>query len=192
MFKTSTLSSGLSRSTPARRVLSESATLTCWKQSSKLSGVESDEIRDRLRTDEQAAAAPYLNYPTDPWWVVPGFGVAASLFVLGVNLHAQPDVSDWVGTALQALVVVCAWGYAWWQRRRRGTMPSGRAPREVNRALWGFIVGAVVVAVALFVLADWTPLWVGTPAAFVLASAGMLWFGRAYDRASAKARERLV
>ncbi|MQA82997.1 MAG: hypothetical protein GEV10_31855 [Streptosporangiales bacterium] len=150
-----------------------------------------DEIREQLRAAERAAAAPYVDYPKDPWWTVPGFGALASLIVLGVNLREQSDMPDWAATLPLALVAAGACGYVLWQRRRRGTMPSGKAPREVNRVLWGFVLGAVVVAVVVFVFADLAPLWLAVPSAFVLASGGMLWFGRAYDRAAAQARERL-
>lgn len=155
--------------------------------------VESDdEVRDQLRTVERAAAAPYVDYPRDPWWVVPAFGALASLLVLGIDLSGHSDVPDVLGVLLMAFVALSAWGYAWWQYRRRGTAPSGKVPQELNRVLWWFVAGAIVVAVAMFLLADWAPLWLGMPVAFVLASAGMSWFGRAYERAAAKVRERLA
>lgn len=151
-----------------------------------------DEVRDQLRAAERAAAAPYVDYPKDPWWTVPGFGALASLFVLGVNLRQQSDLPDWAGTLPLALVAASVCGYVLWQRRRRGIAPSGKAPREVSRVLWRFVLGAFVVAVVMFVLADLAPLWLAVPFAFVFASGGMLWFGRAYDRAAAQARERLM
>lgn len=131
-----------------------------------------------------------MDYPKDPWWTVPGFGALASIFVLGVNLREHSNMPDWAGTLPMALVAACACGYALWQRRRRGTMPSGKAPREINRILWGFVLGAVVVVVAMFLLANLAPLWLAVPCAFVLASGGMLWFGHAYDRAATQVRER--
>ena len=150
-----------------------------------------DEIREQLRAVERAAAAPYLNYPKNPWWVVPAFGALASLFILGVHLSKRSDLSNALWTALMALVAISAWGYTWWQYRRWGAAPAGKAPREVNRAMWWFVAGAVVVAVALLLLADRAPLWLGMPTAFVLTSAGVFWFGRAYARAAARVRERL-
>lgn len=70
-------------------------------------------------------------------------------------------------------------------------MPSGKAPSEFNQVLWGFALGALVVGVTLFALADLAPLWLAIPSAFVIAFVGMLWFGRAYNRAAARVRERL-
>lgn len=154
--------------------------------------MESDELRDQLRAADRAAAAPYLDYPKEPWWVVPAFGALASLFVLGVGLRDRPDVPGVLWALIMALVALSAVGYVSWQRRRRGATPSGRAPQEVNRVLWWFVGGAIGVAVVLFLLADWAPWWVGMPAAFVLASGGLFWFGRAYARAVAKVRERLA
>lgn len=150
-----------------------------------------DEVREQLKAAERTAAAPYIEYPKDSWWTVPGFGILASVFVLSVNLRGHTDIPGWAGALILALVVACAGGYLWWHRRRRGTMPAGKAPAEFNRVLRGFILGALVVAVALFVLADLTPLWLAVPSAFVIASIGMWWFGRAYDRAATQVRERL-
>lgn len=151
-----------------------------------------DEIRDQLRAAERAAAAPYVDYPKDPWWTVPGFGALAALFVLSIDLRGQSNMPGWSGTLLLALFMACVIGYLWWQRQRRGTMPSGNAPPEFKRVMWGFALGALVVGVGLFVLADLASLWLAVPSAFVIASVGTLWFGRAYDRAAAQVRERLT
>ena len=154
--------------------------------------MESDEgLRDHYRTAERAAAAPYLEYPEDPWWTAPGFGVLGALFVLGLDLYGRDDVRDLWGSLAHLLVVAGAVSYIWWQRRRRQTMPSGNAPPEVNRVLVSFIVGAVIIAVGLFLLGDLAPLWLGLPVAFVVVTAAMYWYGTAYERAAAAARERL-
>lgn len=150
-----------------------------------------DEIRAQLRAIDRAAAAPYVDYPKNPWWAVPAFATVAPLFVLGVNLSERSDVPDALAALLMAIVVISAWGYAWWQYRRWGAAPADKAPREVNRVMWGFVAGAVVVGVALFMLADWAPLWLAMPTAFMLVAAGLFWFGRAYARAAQKVRERL-
>lgn len=155
--------------------------------------MESDrQLRERLLLAERAAAAPYVDYPRDPWWIAPGFGLLAVLFVLGINLRERPDGSGWLGSLMSLAVVLAAGGFLRWQRRRRGTMPAGKAPREVKRVLVGFVVGASIVAVALFTLADTAPLWLALPAAFAVTTAGMLWYGAAYDHAAAKVKERLA
>lgn len=151
-----------------------------------------DEARDQLRAAERAAAATYVDYPKDPWWFTPGFGVLAVLLVVMIKLQEQPQTPGWIATLLMVLILAGSLGALRFQRNRRGTLPSGRAPREVNRVLWGFILGAVVVAVTLFVLADLAPLWLAVPAAFLLTSGGLVWFGHAYDRAATQVRKRLA
>lgn len=84
-----------------------------------------DEVRAQLRAAERAEAAPYVDYPQDPRWTAPAFGVLASLLVLTANLHNNPALSS----TLSMLVMLCVLGYALWQRRRRGTQPSGKPPR---------------------------------------------------------------
>ena len=151
-----------------------------------------DEVRAQIHEADRASAAPYLNSPATAWWVIPPAGVLASLFVLSVNLRTQTEVPGWIATLPLALFAACALGYIRWHRRRVGTMPAGKASRELTRVMWGFTIGAVLVAVALFALADLTPLWVGVPAAFALASAGIAWFGYAYNRAATRTRNRLA
>lgn len=155
--------------------------------------MESDDgYREHLREVERAAAAPYVTVLQHPWWAVPAFGALASLYVLGVELSSRPEVSRILATSLMALLAGSTWVYAYWQRRRSGVSPSGKAPREIDRVMWCYVAGAVVVAIVLILLADLAPLWIGMPAAFILAATGILWFGRAYARAAARVRERLA
>ncbi|BCJ69687.1 hypothetical protein [Polymorphospora rubra] len=151
-----------------------------------------EEISAHLRVAERAAAAPYVDYPKDPWWSVPAIGLLAVLFVLGTHVQLRTDLPSLVGVLLNLSVGGSGIAYYWWQRRRRGTMPQGDAPREVSRVMWAFIVGAVLVCAVLLLLAAVAPLWLALPAAFLLVSASMLWYGRAYEEAAAQVRNRLA
>lgn len=147
-----------------------------------------DEMRAQLRAAERAEAAPYVDYPEDPRWAAPAFGGLALLLALTASLHDRPVFSS----LLSMLVVLSVMGYVIWQRRRRGTQPSGKAPREISQVIWGFVAGAIVIGFALLSLGYSAPLWLALPVAFVVGTAGLLWFGRAYDRAAARVRERLT
>lgn len=152
----------------------------------------SEGLREQVRAAERAAAAPYVDYEPDPWWVAPGFGLVAVLVVLGIHGDSQGGVPGWVSSLALAAAVVCVLSYVRWQRKRLGALPSGKAPREVNRVLRVFIVAGVVVGLCLFLLADLAPLWLGLPVAFALTTGGMAWYVAAYDRAAARVRERLA
>lgn len=154
--------------------------------------MENMDARQELSAAERAAAAPYVEIKADPWWVAPGFGLLGLLLVLSRGLRAQADAPDWASTLPLALIVLGSLGYVLWQRRRLGALPAGPAPREINRVLRWFVVGAALVAIALFVLGDRAPLWLGLPLGFALATGGMAWYGAAYGRAASRVRERLA
>jgi len=147
-----------------------------------------NEAREQLRAAERAEAAPYVDYPPDPRWISPAFGVLATLLALAANLHDHPGWSSVPST----LVVLGVVGYVLWQRRRRGTQPYGTAPRELTRVYRWYLGGAIVIGTALLVMGYWAPLWLALPVAFLAGTLGLLWFIRAYDRAATRVRKRLA
>lgn len=153
-----------------------------------LSTVESsDELRERVRAADRAAAAPYVDYPATPWWYHGFFGLWSVAFVLVMRVAADP-VWRPVGLVLLCVAVGLLSG---WQRRRRGTWPRGKAPAEIQRAMLGFVVGAVAV-IALGALLLWlAPVWAAAAVLFVVVTAGVWSYERAYDRAAARTRARL-
>lgn len=148
----------------------------------------SEELRERIRVAERAAAAPYVDYPPTPWWYSPGFGAwAAALLVL---LGLPGDRHGWRAAGIAGLVLVEVVFIAWY-RRYRGTWPSGKAPDEIRRVMVGFVIGTVVVLGAGVLLVWLTPVAVAAVAGFVMVTAGIAWYERAYARAAARTRERL-
>lgn len=152
----------------------------------------SEGLREQIRAAERAAAAPYVDYRPDPWWVAPGFGLIAALLVLGIGLRSQTNAPGWASTVPMAAVVVCVLVYVRWQRRRLGTLPSGKAPREVRRVLRVYIVAGLLVGLGLFLLADLVSLWWGLPIAFAVTTGAMAWYISAYSHAAERVRERLT
>lgn len=161
-----------------------------------------DELRERLRTAERAAAAPYVDFPPTPWWFPPFFGCyAAAVVACLVISRTDAPVLAQIAVIGVVLVMVAALGmWVGWDRSRRGTWPRfwgglfGRGPtppRELTRAMWGWVIGFVVVAVGVAVLAFTTPWWVAPLVAFVLVTAGQAWYEVVFARAAARARERL-
>src|SRR5262245_41189236 len=115
-----------------------------WKQLDKVSGMESnshrDSVREQLHEIERGEAASWVVYPPTPiGWPV-GFGLWAAAFALVIGLldgAVQGLVQ--VGLALAIGLAVA------WDRRRRGTYPSGRPPRELRGAIARMLLGAAAV-----------------------------------------------
>lgn len=155
-----------------------------------LSDMESiEEIRERQRVAERAAAAPYVDYPKTPRWYMPAMGVWA--FAATV-LFLRPDTPSAVRIVGEVALVAACLALVWWQRRIRGVWATGGAPREIRRAMAGFVVGAVVVIGIVIGARFLVDVWVAAGLAFVLVTAGVTWYEMAYARAARRVRERLA
>jgi hypothetical protein len=143
------------------------------------------DIAQELRQADRAAAAPYVDYPATPAWYPPATGLWAAAFCLSTALGSATRA------AVLGLLVVLELGLATWYRRRRGTWPRGRAPRELRPVLVGFVSGAVVIGGGLGALLALTEAWIAAAVAFVLVTLAVGWYERAYARAAARTRARL-
>lgn len=155
--------------------------------------MESNEIREQLREAERAAAAPYVVYPKDPWWVVLLLSLVLPLMcvALAQTQDGAGGAGPWLfvpSVAISGIVITVASV----QRRRRGTFPAGKAPRELRRVYLGYSIGALVLGLTAVVLGFRAPLSVSLPIAFALNAGGLLWFGVAHDRAATRIRARLA
>lgn len=155
--------------------------------------MESDEIRAQLLEAERAAAAPYVLYPKDPWWQGVLLALTSPLFVLVVTQtagvfsgHRTWAVLPGIAITLISLFVVLN------QRKRRGALPQGKAPRELRVVFRWYYIGAGITVLAVVTLALLTTLWWSLPLSFAVTFGGLLWFGAAYERAAARVRERLA
>jgi hypothetical protein len=153
--------------------------------------MESLDLEEQLRAAERGAAAPYISYPPTPWWYAPSVG-AWSAAMIGTFTWWRQNVGLFVGS-LAALIAVEAL-FLVWMRRRHGALPmpgKGTPPVEIA-AVWRGYLAAVPVVVLLVWLAGWLA---GVPAAagvaFVLVTAGLVFYERRYAAAAARTRSRL-
>lgn len=146
-----------------------------------------DDLQEQLHEIERGESASWVVYPPTPaWWAI-GFGLWAAALALTIG---------WLGGILQALVelglIAVMGGVMAWDRRRRGTYPTGRPPRELRATIGLFVLGAIVVGgVAWFVGAQFS---VGLAA--VIAACGtwavVSWYEHSYAVFAARVRERMT
>lgn len=162
---------------------------------SMLSGMETsrtqdddftDELRQQLHEIDRAQAATWLHYPPTPWWWAPYFAAWTAALVLSVGY-----LPGW-GSALANLALVAASGFLIsYQRRHRGTWPTGSIPRELHRPLWTLLGGSVVLAAVATALGFLVSVWASAVVTGALVGALVWWYERAYARAAERARRRL-
>lgn len=156
--------------------------------------MESNEIREQLRLAERAAAAPYIDYPKDPWWQFLLLSLVLPIFALLLNTLVNGSTTMRSLLALQSLAITgITLAVVLSQRKRRGALPSGgKAPAELRRVFRWYFVGASALTLAVSALALTTPLYVSMPVAWALSLFGIAWFGMAHERAAVRIRERLA
>lgn len=99
-----------------------------------------DELQEQLHEIERGENASWVLYPPTPaWWAI-GFGLWTAALTLTIG---------WLEGVVQALVefglVAVMGGAMAWDRRRRGTYPTGRPPRELRPAFLRLVLGAIAV-----------------------------------------------
>lgn len=157
----------------------------------------SDEHRQRLieelREADRAAAAPYISYPSTPWWYAPAIGIWFAAFVVVMNDWSQGSSAS-TGLVLFALILI-ELAFLYWMNRRHGALPfpgSGTAPPEINRLYRRYFATmfAVIVVVALV----WWQVGVIGAAivTFIVVTAGLAWYEKAYVAASEAVKARLA
>lgn len=145
-----------------------------------------DSVQDQLREMERGETASWVVYTATPvWWAV-GYGLWGAAFVL---------VIGWLDGAAQALaqvglVLVIGLMMAW-DRRRRGTYPSGRPPREFNWAILRMLCGAAAVAGLSWLAGEQVGVWLAAVFAGVGSFAVVSRYEDEYAAIAARIRERL-
>ncbi len=151
--------------------------------------MESDSRSEALRTQlheiERGERASWVVYPPTPaWWPV-GFGLWAATLALVIGL---------LDGALQALAegaLIAVMGLAMgWDRRRRGTYPSGRPPRELYRPILTLVLGAAAVASLAWLVGARLDVWVAAVVAGVGCWGLVAWYEREYAAVAALLRQR--
>ena len=148
--------------------------------------MESNELRESLRETERGEASTWIDYPPTPRWWAPMFGAWSA--VLAANLGY---VGGLVGALVSLALAAFMGGVIGWQRRVRGTFPTGRPPRELNRSMLLLAGGAAAIGVAAWLIGALVAVWL----AVVLAGGGsgalVEWYERAYARDAERVRRRL-
>jgi hypothetical protein len=143
-------------------------------------------LRAQLHEIERGESASWVVYPPTPAWWALGFGLWAAALTLVVGLL------DGLGNALATLGLVAVMGLAMaWDRRRRGTYPTGSPPRELRPAILRLVLGAVVVGGVAWFAGAQIGLGVAVAVAAVGAWAVVWWYEREYAATAARVRERL-
>ncbi len=145
-----------------------------------------ESVAEQLHEIERGEAASWVVYPPTPiWWPV-GFGVWAATFTVAVGL-LDGTTRGLAQLGLPALIGVAVA----WDRRRRGTYPTGRPPREFRGAILRMLLGAASVGGAAWLVADQVSLWLGAAIAGTGLFAVVARYEHAYAVAAARIRDRL-
>jgi hypothetical protein len=155
-----------------------------------VSGMESDATpQQALAAAERATASIWTDYPRTPAWYYPAVGAWAAAVVYTV---AGVDSAIVQVPVMLALVGLSA-GFMGWYQRYRGAMPRlTSAPAEFRRPIWAyFAVYSLLVAAVIVVgfVLD-LPL-VAAAGTFVVATAGLYAYEKAYESAARRTKERL-
>jgi len=146
-----------------------------------------DAVREQLHEAERGEVVSWVVYPPTPaWWAV-GFGAWAALLALAIGLLGGLALALAELASIAVMLVVIAW-----DRRRRGTYPSGRPPRELVGAIWRMLLGAVAVAGAAWLVGEQVGVWVAAPLAGVGSWAVVAWYEHEYAVVAARIRQRLT
>lgn len=148
---------------------------------------EREHILAQLRETERGEAASWVVYQqSPPWWALM-FGGWTVLYVLAIGLLAGlPQAGASFALAFFMIGVIS------WERRRRGTWPTGRAPQEIKRLMTRLFAGAAAVALATWLTGETIGVVAAALGAGVAVTALVHWYASAYDRAAAAVRDRLA
>ncbi len=153
--------------------------------------MESNDLAEQLHAAERGAAAPHVDYPPTPWWYAPLVG-AWTAAVIGTFTWWRENAILFTGCLV--VLVTAEIAFIGWMQRRHGAMPRpghGTPPPEIARMWRAYLSALPLIAVA--VALSW---WLGgvpvaAATAFLLVTAGLIRYERAYAAAAADVRARL-
>ncbi|MFL6134683.1 MAG: hypothetical protein ACJ72A_17895 [Nocardioidaceae bacterium] len=146
-----------------------------------------DSLREQLHEIKRGEAASWVVYPPTPLWWPVTFGLWAATLTLVVGLL------DGAVQSITQLVLILAISLMMaWDRRRRGTYPSGRPPRDFHRAILLMVFGAAAVAGVAWVAAELLSVWAAAAVAGVGACAVVSWYEHEYAAIAARIRDGLT
>ena len=146
---------------------------------------QSDWVQEQLHAIERGEPASWVVCPPTPWWWAVGFGCwsAALALVIGVLDGAAQAFTQLGLIVILGLMTV-------WDRRRRGTCPRGRPPREFNRAILRLVLEATVVGGLAWLAGEQVGVWPAAAVAGVGSWAVVSRYEHAYAAIAARLRER--
>ena len=145
-----------------------------------------DSVRAQLDEVERGELASWVTLPPTPaWWPV-AFGLWAAAFALVIGLlEDAAQAFAQLGLVLTLFLMIA------WDRRRRGTYPSGRPPRDFLGAVLRMVLGAAVVAGAAWLVGAQLAVWAGAAVAGVGTWAVVARYEHEYAAIATRIRERL-
>jgi hypothetical protein len=153
--------------------------------------MESFSPSEQLRIIEQGEAAPYVHYPSTPWWYAPAIGAWAAALVLAFSWW-RGHAALFAGSLV--LLVAIEGVFVVWQKRRHGALPvpgRGRPPAEIASMWRGYVAGMALVIAAVAVTCWLAGIAAGAVVAFVTVTAGIALYEWRYAGAAARVRARL-
>lgn len=164
--------------------------LRIWQALGKVSGMESTEqLTEQLAAVERAKAAPYVDYPRTPAW----YPAAAGLWVGAMIIAVTNLESSKLWALAVAALVGAEFAFIRWYSSYRSVWPRLRgAPSEVASTMRTWIILAIGVIIAVFVVAVLTSTWIAAATAAVLTTAWATLYERRYAAAAETARRRLA
>ena len=149
-------------------------------------GGSRDSVHEQLREMERGETASWVVYPPTPvWWAVAyGLWAAAFAVVVGLLEGPAPPLSQLGLTLMVGVTAV-------WDRRRRGTYPVGRPPREFNGAIVRMLIGVAAVGALAWLAGEQVSVWLAAAIAGVGTFAVVSRYEQEYAAIAARMRERL-
>lgn len=150
-----------------------------------MSAEEREALAAQLRESERGEAASWVTYPPSPWWWPLAFGAWTFAYVLAIGLlDGLPQAG---ATLALAMVMV---GVIAWERRRRGSWPTGRPPGGLNRLMTVLFAAGLAIAGLAWLVGETVGVWPAAALAAVAVTALVWWYGAAYDRVATQLRGR--
>lgn len=145
-----------------------------------------DSVREQLHAMERGETASWVVYPPTPvWWAV-AYGLWAAAFALVIGLLDGPaQALSQLGLTLMVGVTAA------WDRRRRGTYPNGRPPREFNGVILRMLLGVAAVGGLAWLAGEQVSVWPAAAIAGVGTFAVVSRYDHEYAAIAARVRERL-
>jgi hypothetical protein len=146
--------------------------------------------QEALAAAERATASVWTDYPPTPAWYFPAVGAWGAVLVYTISGVDSSAVQVPVILGLVAL----GGGFMGWYQRYRGAMPKlTSAPPEFRRAILAFFAVYAVLIAAVVVVGFALDLPLAAAAGtFVVATAGLYVYEKAYESAARRTKDRLA